>query len=177
METKISILAPFFAYPNANFHIREIAKLTKISHTAVGKHIKQLEKEGYLMMAPTKPYRTYKSNTSSKKYLNLKLYYNLEKIRESGLVENLEKSYEYPIIVLFGSYSKAMDDEGSDVDICIISNVKSQINLEEFKKKIGRDISIHFFDKKKWEESKRKNPYLINNFCNGIVLSGQLEIL
>ena len=39
----------------------------------------------------------------SKKTLNLKLYYNLEKIRNSNLIEDLEKMYDLPIIVLFGS--------------------------------------------------------------------------
>ena len=177
METKIDILEPFFRSPNAQFHIREIAKLTGISHTAVGKYLKRLEKEGFLLIKPTKPYNTFKANTLSKKYLNLKLYYNLEKIRESGIVEKLEKYYNYPTIVLFGSYVKAIDDENSDVDICVISQVKLQLNLEDYKKLIGRNISLHLFDKKKWEEAKKKNPNLINSICNGIVLSGQLEVL
>ena len=177
MERKLAILEPFFRSPNTNFLIREVAKLTKISHTTIGKYLKKLEIDGYLITNPTKPYSTYRANTASKKYLNLKLYYNLEKIRESKLIEELEKIYDYPTIVLFGSYAKAIDDEKSDVDLCIISQVKSQLELENHEKIIGRNVSIHLFDKKKWNEAKKKNPNLINSICNGIVLSGQLEVL
>ena len=177
MERKIAILESFFKNPNTNFHIREVAKLTKISHTAVGKYFKKLEREGYLIKKTTKPYSTYKANTTSKKYLNLKLYCNLEKIRESGLIEVIEKYYNYPVIVLFGSFAKAIDDEDSDVDLCVLSQVKSQLELKNHEKIIGRNISIHLFDKKKWNEAKKKNTNLINSICNGIVLSGQLEVL
>jgi len=177
MERKIAILEPFFRSPNSNFHIREIAKLTKISHTTIGKYLKKLERGGYLITNPTKPYSTYRANTESKKYLNLKLYYNLEKIRESKLIEELEKNYSYPTIVLFGSYSKAIDDEKSDIDICIISEVKSELNLKSYENIIGRPISLHLFNNKRWKTAKQKNPNLINSICNGIVLSGQLEVL
>ena len=177
MERKLAILEPFFRSPNTNFLIREVAKLTKISHTTIGKYLKKLEIDGYLITNPTKPYSTYRANTASKKYLNLKLYYNLVKIRESKLIEELEKIYNYPIIVLFGSYAKALDDENSDVDMCVISQVKAQPNLEEYQKIIGRKISVYIFDKKRWQEAKKKNPNLINSICNGIVLSGQLEVL
>jgi len=177
MEKKIASLEPFFIYPNANLHIREVAKMTKVSHTAVGKHLKQLERDGYLIKKPTKPYSTYKANTASKKYLNLKLYYNLEKIMGSGIIEELEKKYDYPVIVLFGSFAKAMDDENSDIDICIISEVKSTFDVKPYESITERPISLHIFNKKKWQEAKKKNTNLINSICNGIVVSGQLEVL
>ena len=177
MERKIYILEYFFLFPNRLFHIREIAKLKKINHATVRNYIKRLEQEGHIMPKLTTPFTSYKANTGSKKYLNLKMYYNLEKIRESGIVENLEKHFDYPTIVLFGSYSKAFDDEKSDVDLCIISEIKTLLELSSFKKIIKRDVSLHLFDKRKWIESKKKNPSLVNSICNGIVLSGQLEVL
>lgn len=177
MERKIAILEPFFKNPNSNFHIREVAKLTRISHTTIGKYLKKLEREGYLITSPTKPYNTYRANTISKKYLNLKLYYNLEKIRDSKLIEELDKIYNYPTIALFGSYANAIDDEKSDVDLCIISEVKRGLTLESYEHIIGRPISLHTFSNKKWREAKKKNPNIINSICNGIILSGQLEVL
>ncbi|MBI3033713.1 nucleotidyltransferase domain-containing protein [Candidatus Woesearchaeota archaeon] len=177
MELKIAILKPFFESPGESFHIREVAKIAGISHTAAGRHIKQLQKEGCLTLRHSKPYDTYKANASSKKYLNLKLYYNLEKLRASGLIEKLEQHHNYPVIALFGSFAKALDDEKSDVDLCIISEVKESIDLKAYEKALRRTISIHKFDKKSWETAKKKNQGLINSICNGIVLSGQLEVL
>lgn len=177
MEEKVSILAVFFENPNATYHIREVAKLTGISHTAVRKRLNESEKEGYLLRKPTKPYKTYQANTASKKYLNLKLFYNLEKIRASGLVEELEHYYNYPVIVLFGSFGKAADDEKSDIDLCVISEVRNIPDIHNFQKIIKRPISMHVFNKQEWKEMKEKNPDLVNSICNGIVLSGQLEVL
>ena len=177
MESKVSILAPFFEEPNRQFHIREVAKIIGISHAAVRKHLKQLEKEGYLILKETKPYKTYKPNVSTRKYQNFKLYYNLEKITKSGIMEHFEKFYDYPTIILFGSYVQAMDDEKSDIDFCIISEVKGYPELEAYEKRLRRRVSIHLYDKNKWKQAKLKNPELINSICNSFVLSGQLEIL
>ena len=102
--------------------------------------------------------------TISRKTLNLKLYYNLENIRKSGIIEDLEKHYDYPVIVLFGSYAKARDDLTSDIDVCIISNINKEFNVKKYEK-----ISL--------EKSKKSNSELINNISNGIVLSGELEVL
>ncbi len=177
MESFIAILSPFFKRPLRAFHIREIAKVTRISHTAVRRYLKKLEKEEFLIKKPTKPYPTFSANLSSKKYLNLKLFYNLEKIRESGIVESLEHKLSYPTIVLFGSFAKALDDENSDVDICVLTDANANLDLKDFEKEIERPVSLHIFNRKKWDESKEKNPDMINNICNGIVLSGQIEVL
>lgn len=177
METKIAILAPFFKNPMRSFHIRGVAKITGISHTAVRKHLAALHSEGYIIVKQETPYNSYKANTSSKKFLNLKLYYNFEKLRESGIVEKLEQVYNYPCIVIFGSYAKAFDDDKSDVDICIICEMKKEISLKPYERIIQRPISLHLFNTQRWKEAKTKNPDLINSICNGIVLSGQLEVL
>ena len=113
----------------------------------------------------------------SKKELNLKLYYNLEKIRNSNLIEDLEKAYDLPVIVLFGSYAFARDDTSSDIDICLISNVDKEFQLEKYEKRLNRKISLHKFSKDSWGKAKKSNPNLVNNICNGIVLSGELEAL
>jgi len=177
MEIKIDILRPFFEYPHKGQTIRGLAKAAKINHTTVRKYLIYYVKLGLLVKKQTVPYLTFTVNVSSKKYINLKLYYNLELIRESGLIEKMEKTYDYPPIVLFGSYSKAENDENSDIDICIVSDIKKEFDILELEKKWFKRISIHQFTKKSWEEAKEKNPELINNIANGITLSGQLEIL
>ena len=42
---------------------------------------------------------------------------------------------------------------------------------------MGKEISLHIFDKNSLEKSKKSNSELINNISNGIVLSGELEVL
>ncbi|MBI4453666.1 nucleotidyltransferase domain-containing protein [Candidatus Woesearchaeota archaeon] len=176
MERKLTMLKQFFEEPNRKFSIRELSRILKINHTTVRQYLTKLTKEGYLSVKKEDIYSFYQL-VLSKKTLNLKLYYNLEKIRESCLTEDLEKNYDLPVIVLFGSYASAMDDKASDIDICLISNVEKEFHTEKYEKKLNRRISIHKFNKESWQKTKKLNPALINNICNGLVLSGELEVL
>ncbi len=172
----MTILKPLFENPERNFHIRELSRILGINHTTIRKYLNDLTKDGILEKRKERSNVLYKSKLT-RKYLNLKLYYNLEKIRISNIIPDLEKIYDYPTIILFGSYSKALDDGKSDLDLCVISNTNKEFNTEHYEKKTGRKISIHHFTKSGFEEAKIKNPELINSICNGIVLAGELEIL
>ena len=176
MERIITIMTPFFEDPQRRFGIRELSRMLKINHTTIRHYLLMLKKEGYLEVTNEGPYSFYKI-VLSRKTLNLKLYYNLEKIRMSGILEDIEKNYDYPTIILFGSYSIGMDYIDSDIDICIITNVSKDIQLDKFEKKLGRKISIHKFSEKTWSKLKKNNPNLVNNIANGIVLSGQMVLL
>jgi predicted nucleotidyltransferase len=176
MERKITILKPFFEDPNKKYSIRELSRILKINHTTVRQYLNKLVKEGFLSSKKEGLYSFYQL-VLDKKTLNLKLYYNLEKIRESKLIEDLEKEYDLPVVVLFGGFASAMDDSTSDIDLCLISNIEKEFSTEKYEKKLNRKVSFHKFDKTAWERSKKSNPNLINNICNGIVLSGELEVL
>jgi len=177
MEKIIAIMKNYFEHPETTFHIREIARLSKMSHTAARIYHRRLEQDGYLTIRPSKPYPTYRANTSSRKYLNLKLFYNLEKLANSGIIEILEKHFNYPTITVFGSFAKAMDNDKSDIDIFILSEIDSTPEIEACEKKLNRNISLHLYNKKQWKITKAKNPGLVNSICNGFVLSGELEVL
>lgn len=176
MEKKITTLKPFFDEPTKSFHIRELSRMLNINHTSIRLHLNNCVEEGYLEKTKGDTYPAYKL-VISRKTLNLKLYHNLEKLRCSGIIEALEKHYDYPTIVLFGSYASATDVSGSDIDICIISEADKEINVSGFEKTLNRKISIHRFTKKLWQNEKKTNPGLVNSICNGIVLSGELEVI
>ena len=176
MEKKLAILKSFFEDPNRKISIRELARILKINHTTIRQHLNKLVKEEFLSCQKQGLYSFYQL-VFSKKTLNLKLYYNLEKIRESKVIEDLEKTYDLPVIVLFGSYAFAMDDKSSDLDICLISNVEKDFLVEKYEKKLNRKVSIHKFSKASFEKTKKMNSGLVNSICNGIVLSGELEVL
>lgn len=178
MEINIDtrILKVFFEEPRRTYLIREVARKTKVNHTTVSQYLKYLAKEGILTREKEGLYKGYKA-VISRKYLNLKLFYNLEKLRISELIESLNKAYDFPVIAVFGSYSKAMDDSNSDIDLCIITEVKKEFDTEKYEKTINRKVSLHIFNKSKWNAMKEKNKDLVNSICNGIVVGGELEAI
>jgi len=177
MYKEFSILEFFFEDPLNGFHIRQIARLTKINHMTIRRYLNKFTKEGLLIKKKNSIYPLYYANAPNIQFRNLKLCYNLEKLRMSKIIENLEEIYDYPVIVLFGSYSSATNTKNSDIDICIITNVKKDIDLSKYLTTLKREISIHKFTEKEFNGMKMKNPELVNNMCNGIVLSGKLEVV
>ena len=79
-------------------------------------------------------------------------------MRTSNLVDDLERAYDLPVIILFGSYASARDDSNSDVDICLITNVNKDFRCEKYEKKLNRKISLHKFSKDLWNKAKKTNP-------------------
>ncbi|HLC75210.1 MAG TPA: nucleotidyltransferase domain-containing protein [Candidatus Nanoarchaeia archaeon] len=177
MDKKKAIINIFLDNPTAEFHIREVARLTKLNHMTVRSYLNKFIKEELLIKKSAKLFDVYTSNQQSKKWKNIKLFNNLERLRESNVVEDLEKFYDYPTVVLFGSYAHSTDTTESDIDICVLSNITGNFSTDSYKKTLKKPVSIHLFSKKRFNTMKKSNPGLINSICNGIVLSGQLEVV
>jgi len=159
----------FFENPSKTYHIREIARLLKMSKTAVSYHINQLIKQEIILVKKG-VFKEYAANESSRKYRFPKMVYSMEKIEESGLIDLLEEETAPKSIVLFGSFAKAEFDSNSDIDIFIQSKEQS-INIRDFEKKISHKINL-FFE----PDLKKLSDELFNNIVNGIKLRGYLKI-
>tara|TARA_Y100000031_G_C8184439_1_gene368207 strand:- start:121 stop:645 length:525 start_codon:yes stop_codon:yes gene_type:complete len=169
------ILEFFIKNPEKEFHIRQIAKLTKRSPTTISKYLKDLEKRKILKSEEKLNHLLFKANTKNPKFKQLKLNYNITLLQDSGILDYLVKQFNYPEgIVLFGSFSKAEDIPSSDIDLLIIGPSKKEINLEKFEKKLDHKIQI--FVRSKEDIKKMKNKELLNQWINGIVIYGFWEM-
>lgn len=177
MDKKLDILGHFFENPIGEFHIREIARLEKLNPMTARNYLNKFVKEGFLNKKESKIYNAYSANLTNKKFINLKLYYNLEKLRESKIIEDLENAYDYPVIILFGSYRTATNTITSDIDLFILTNIQKDFYTEKYKKILKHNVSLHKFTGKEFQMIKIKNQELVNNICNGITLSGKLEVI
>jgi len=172
MFKELNMLKPFFENPLKEFNIREIARLLKIAPATAGKQLKLFAKKGILKERKERNLILYKSNLDNEQYLDLKKFYNIRKIKESGLIDELNKIYLKPAIILFGSASEGIDIENSDIDLLIISEkIKDLMNHEIFENKLNR--KLQFFIVKSIKDIK--NNHLINNMINGIKLQGEIK--
>jgi predicted nucleotidyltransferase len=175
MDRNTTIMGAFFENPSRGFQIRELSRLLKANHATIRKYAINLEKEELIEIIDNKPWPYLKARIN-KKFLNFKLFYNLEKLRKSGLIEQIEKDYDYPVIVMFGSYASATDDKNSDIDLFVLTDIKKGTDYSKFERKLNRKITIHLFSKDKFNLAKNKNPDLLNSIINGFTLSGKLEV-
>ena len=76
-------------------------------------------------------------------------------------------------IYLFGSYSKLVYKENSDIDLAVLDNSinKTKINkiVRKLENKYKKEIEIHYFDKNLFYKNK-KDPLIKDIITNGIKL-------
>ncbi len=164
----LNLLEPFFNDCYLELGVREYSRLMKISPPTASKILKEFSKENFLIMTKSRNNLLFRINRNSELLKDLSRIYWKNKL--SNFVNFCSDTFSKPTIILFGSLSKLESKKDSDVDIAIISKTKNDLNLEEFNKKLRREIQLfHFtsFDK--------VNKELKLNIINGFVLYGEIE--
>jgi predicted nucleotidyltransferase len=178
MDEKNKLLEYFFEEPEREFHVRELAKLLKKSPTTISNHLNQLKMEKILTSERRLNHLLFKANSTSHQFKDSKLFYNIKKIRESGILVYLDEQLNNPqAIVLFGSFAKSENIKRSDIDLFIVTTVKKEMNLKEFEKKLGHEIQLFLHSNEEIEKMKQKKEPLLNSIINGFVLEGYWELL
>lgn len=174
---KDTLIKEFVENPEREFHVRELSKKFKKSPTTISKYLKLYKNQGVLQSKIRYNHLFFRAKISSNKYKILKLYSNLSKIYDSGVIDYLkEKLNEPKSIVLFGSFAKAENNKKSDIDLFIQTSAKNEISLKAYEKKIGSKIQLFLSSDREINEMKNKNPELLNNIINGITLYGLFEV-
>lgn len=159
------------------YNLREVARLAKLNPMTASKYLDMLVKNGIVKKNPERNYILFSADTESVSFRDMKKYYNVKKIRSSGLVDFLEKELSYPeVIILFGSFMKSENNAKSDVDIFVLSESKKKLDLSKLESKLGAEIQLFMHSRKEFEAMKRDNKELLNNILNGMSLSGFLEV-
>ncbi|MCX6742586.1 MAG: nucleotidyltransferase domain-containing protein [Candidatus Pacearchaeota archaeon] len=177
-KEKNRLLEYFFEEPEREFHVRELAKILKKSPTTISKYLGQLKKTGVLVSERKLSHLLFKANLNSFQFKDLKLFYNIKNIKESGLLGYLNEELNHPqAIILFGSFAKSENIKKSDIDLFIITSIKKELDLKEFEKKLCHEIQLFLHSNKEVEEMKQKKEPLLNSIINGVVLEGYWELL
>ncbi len=163
-----SFLEEVFAKPNYKFHIRELARLTKLNPNTIINIAKNLERQGIIKKINRKHIVEISLNLEDKKTQWRRKLFNLKQVYNSGLTDFLIEKYSPNSISLIGSYSRGEDIENSDIDIVIFSSKKLLLDLSAYEKKLRRKIHLIFPEKSISDE-------FFNNLINGVVLYGAIR--
>lgn len=164
----IYTLKPFFEDNYRRINVREYARVIKVTPPTASKLLENYRKEGLLKREKEKQYIYYFANKESVLFLDLLRIYWKYKFEKIGLIKFFEESSLNPLIILFGSLSKAEAKIDSDVDIAIFTSTKKSVKLESFEKKLKRTIHLFSFKNK----GDVKSPELLNNILNGYLIMG-----
>ena len=166
---KEKVLKELFIRPTYIFHIRELARLTKLNPNTVTNIIKALEKEGVVRKKKKKHIVEVILNIENKKTVWRKRIFNIAQLYNSGIVEFLAEKYSPASISLIGSYSRGEDIEKSDIDIVVITQKKETADIKKFEKTLNKSIHLLLISREKMSEE------FFNNLINGVVLYGAVK--
>ncbi|MBI4140042.1 nucleotidyltransferase domain-containing protein [Candidatus Woesearchaeota archaeon] len=170
-ENNLKVMRVFFENPSKEFHLRQLSRITGISLGGILKIIPRLKKEKLLLSRKERNTELVSPNFEGR-FTIFKRLYNVQSLYDTGLIATLQKWYEQPkTIILFGSYSRGIDTEKSDIDIAVFTNSKPHPDLSIFERKLSRKINIHVIN------DREKNNSFKNSLANGIVLEGVMELI
>lgn len=166
---RYKVLKVFLFNPEDSFRLRELSRLSKISPPSVVAYLNEFEKEGLIKKYEKREVPYYTSNIDNKDFIFYKKLAIIYELHNSELIDYLWEKLAPEAIILYGSYAKGEFTENSDIDLFIIGKEKN-INLNDYEKKLGKNIHLMFNNVKNIPNN------LKNNLCNGIVLKGYFKV-
>lgn len=187
-SNKLRILSLFRSSYMAQFHVREIAKLTQKSHVTLLPHLQALEEDHVLtpkIVGKNKLYSLNLQNIAAKQYLLLaevveSTAYFEEIFVIKKLTSEIFKLNLGGTVILFGSYAKRTFKEDSDIDLFYIGKI-SDSNVQKIKdigRTYGKTINIKNSTVEHFASGLRKKDALIAEILKNHVLlqNGELFI-
>jgi len=133
----INTLKPFFEDCYRRINVREFARLQNISPPTASKELENLFNKSILKKELDKQYIYYYANKDSDLFVDLSRIYWKDIL--NPLVNYLEKELMNPLIILFGSLSKAEVTPNSDIDLAIITSSNKKLDFSKFEKKFKKN--------------------------------------
>ncbi len=181
----VKVLSFLLISPGSKYKRKEIKDKIKMNNVPLDNILKKLkslklieEKNNFISLNIVKEENKEIFNIISNEYKFFNLPYNIFNILIE-ISEKLLKVNEINSSILFGSYSKLIYSDKSDIDIAIIFEGKAkninkrekQINAEIMKisKKNNKKIQLHFFYLNEIEKNK-SDPLIKDILRNGKIL-------
>ena len=187
-DSKLRVLSLYRPNYTAQYHVREIAKLTKKSHVTLLPHLQALEKDNILAaktVGKNKIYSLNLQNIVAKQHLLLaEVVESIGYLEEVFVIKKLTteifKLNLSGAVILFGSYAKRTFKEDSDIDFLYVGKISdSDIQkIKEIGKTYGKTINIKKSTVESLESGLRKKEALLAEILKNHLLlqNGELFI-
>ncbi len=169
-----SVLRVFFndPAPSTGLQLREISKKINLAPPSVKNYLTELIKKNLIIKAKHRihNYPIYMANRENEFFRLLKKIDTMYLMKDSGLLEHIDKECMPETIILFGSAARGEDIKESDIDLFVQSKEK-KMDIKKYENTLKRHINI-FFE----EEFNKLSKELKNNIINGVILKGYLKV-
>ena len=171
------VLELFMNEPTKHWHFSDIVKTSGVSENITGKWLRRFQKDMVIKRVKPKgkmPYFT--GNYRDSEFKGRKKLYALQKLYNTGLIQELQKLKNAKTIIIFGSYVRTDWNTNSDVDVFVYGE-SEYFKFGRFWKGLGfqgrsREIQVHTFHSRKEMEEVRSG--LLKNVLRGYVVKGDI---
>ncbi len=171
---KWKVLAKFLANPNTSFHVKEVARMLKISPASASSAAKYFEEFELLIKEERGQAHLYKLNPEHCLAAPLKKAYGLTQVISSGAKEKFLGADNAIIsLALFGSYADGSFDEKSDVDFLIVTPGEKERLVNAAKRlegSLGKEVGISVFKLSEWTLMGKKGDAFYRRVAGNHVL-------
>ena len=173
-ENTLQVLSLFTNDFNREYYVREVEKLLKISPRTAQLILEDLEDKGIIESKTKGKIKTFKLNSSefTQRYLAFVEQYKSIAFLEKKLLikEIIEKITPHikGIGIIFGSYVKGLEKEGSDLDIFIAGSYNND-EIKRVSKNLGVEISIKCYPLKTFEKNLTRDILLKEVLKNHVI--------
>ena len=164
-ENSLQVLSLFTNDFSREYYIREVERLLKISPRTAQLILEDLEDKGIIESKTKGKIKTYKINPGefTKRYLIFVEQYKTIAFLEKRLLikEIIEKITPHikGVAIIFGSYVKGSEKEGSDLDIFVAGNYNPE-EVQKVSKNLGLEISVKCYPLNTFEKNLTKDILL-----------------
>jgi predicted nucleotidyltransferase len=182
-KTKQKILGPVFLNSDREFYLREITRMTGVSHGTLHRELKTLVSDGILNSRKQGNQVFYSVNKENPIFAELKGIV----LKTFGIIDILQtviKPFKKKIKVgfIYGSIARGEDTARSDIDVMIIGEITFLETAEAFEKaekSLGREINPTIYPISEFRTKVKEDNHFINSILNSqlIFFAGSIDDL
>lgn len=175
----LRILGYFFGEPYKEVYLRELARRVELSIFTLKNAVDDLVEDELLVERRQGRFRYLSANMENLFFRHLKIAFNVKKLMDSGIVGHLKETVPaLSSVVLFGSLAKGEDDKRSDVDLLVIGQKPTKIDVSGVERRLDRKVELTVFRWSDWrKKSNEDRAFYLDVVTGGIVLYGNLPVI
>ncbi|NIP61276.1 MAG: hypothetical protein GWN01_10230 [Nitrosopumilaceae archaeon] len=172
-KSQILILKLLFLNPTKEFHLSDIARKTDLTTPAVSKELSNLLRINLVTRREQGNLIFYRINKDSIIFDEMKRIFLKYEMFSELVTEQLSKEKDIRYALIYGSFAKGIEKEGSDIDLLVIGDVKEDYLLKtipKIEKEVGREINFVLWTEKEFREKAKKKTPLVREIVDNPVI-------
>ncbi len=177
------LLARLLLRPDEQFHVRELERMTGISAGSLHRELKAMAESGLLLREKVGNQVFYRADTQCTIYEELAAIFR----KTMGMASLLHSALsglagKIQVAFVFGSMASGQQKAGSDIDVCVLGNVKllEVVKASSFvQETLRREINLVVMTAKKFAEQSAKQDRFVTRVLSEpkvFVMGGEVEL-